>query len=67
MSGASWGRTEILIIKLEPDSGKAKHNSPQGTVLLSFLVITRNLKNRKLTFYSYVYSCASVQAILTNL
>ena len=38
------GRTEILIIKLEPDSGKA------------FLLITRNLKKRKLTFYSCVYT-----------
>ena len=39
--------------KLEPDSGKVKNNSPQFNVSLH-------------SFYSCVYSYASVKAILTN-
>ena len=34
-----WGRTEILINRLEPDSGKAKNNSPQLNVSLCFIHI----------------------------
>ena len=34
-----WGRTEILINRLEPDSGKAKNNSPQLNASLCFIHI----------------------------
>ena len=70
------GRTEILITKLEPDSGKAKNNSPQmqGTVLV-FLWSQETWRNVSLRFIlvlllrpssriiSYAYACIAKTAL----